>query len=163
MNQEAIKKATKVINQCINFYQKKLTYQLELKSEAEFNNGNLKVPDFVDYERNIEKYEIILSDLLAIVRALNSDKSYVKIFGTAQSRDQLYLETANILRAAGLDFNNISLGDSSYVLSIKEVGSESSQNPSEESYESSESFDDVEQIETQFNQFLTAFYDDIDD
>ncbi len=160
MNQEAIEKATKVINQCINFYQKKLTYQLELKSEAKFNNGNLKNPDFSDYESNIEKYEIILSDLSAIVRALNSKKTSVKIFGTAQNRNQLYVETANILIASGFNPYNISIGNSAYLLSIEGLESEISQNPSEKS---SESFDDVKQIETQFNQFLTAFYEDIYD
>lgn len=46
MKQETIKKAVKVINRSIKSYQKKLTYQLELRIEAKFENGNLEVDDF---------------------------------------------------------------------------------------------------------------------
>ncbi len=50
-------KAVKVINRSIKFYKKKLIYQLELRTEAEFNNGNLGVANFGDYESNITKEE----------------------------------------------------------------------------------------------------------
>ena len=93
MKQETIKKAVKVINRSIKFYQRKLTYQLELRAEAEFDNGNLKIASFGDYESNIQKYEIILADLATIKRAIKNNQTSVKIFGTAENRGYIYKET----------------------------------------------------------------------
>ena len=57
MKQETITRAVKVINRSIKYYQRKLTYQLEQMAEAMFDNGNLDVTNFSDYESNIQKYE----------------------------------------------------------------------------------------------------------
>ena len=105
MKQETITKAVKVINRNIKFYQRKLTYQLELRAEAEFDNGNLKVASFGDYESNIQKYEIILADLATIKRAINNNQTSVKIFGTADNRGYIYIETSNALKKAGFDWD----------------------------------------------------------
>ena len=105
MKQETIKKAVKVINRSIKFYQRKLTYQLELRAEAEFGNGNLKIASFGDYESNIQKYEIILADLATIKRAINNNQTSVKIFGTAENRGYIYKETSNVLRKAGFKYD----------------------------------------------------------
>lgn len=110
MKQETIKKAIKVINRKIKFYQRKLTYQLELKAEAVFGNGNLKVENFDEYVSNIQKYEIILADLATIKRAIKNNQESVKIFGTVDDRDYIYRETESALREAGLDFNGDEFG-----------------------------------------------------
>ena len=75
MKQETIEKAVKVINRNIKHYQRKLTYQLELRAEARFNNGNLEVNSIGDYERNIQRYEIILADLATIKRAIKEQSN----------------------------------------------------------------------------------------
>lgn len=105
MKQETIKKAVKGINRSIKFYQRKLTYQLELRAEAEFGNGNLKIASFGDYESNIQKYEIILADLATIKRAIKNNQTSVKIFGTAENRGYIYIETSNVLKKAGFDYD----------------------------------------------------------
>lgn len=105
MKQETIKRALKVINRNIKFYQKKLTYQLELRTEAKFNNENLKVESFGDYESNIEKYEIILADLATIKRAIKNNKTSVRVYGTAHLRGYMYLETAEVLERAGFEID----------------------------------------------------------
>lgn len=103
MKQEKITKAVKVINRNIKFYQRKLTYHLELRAEAEFDNGNLKVASFGNYESNIQKYEIILADLVTIKRAIQNNQTAVKIFGTANNRGYIYRETSRALNEAGFD------------------------------------------------------------
>lgn len=124
MKQETITKAVKVINQSIKFYQRKLTYQLELRAEAEFNNGNLKVANFGDYESNIKKYEIILADLATMKRAINNNKTSVKIFGTDDCRGYNYTETSNVLKKAGFDYDGDGFTGEIWLLSIKEFEEE---------------------------------------
>lgn len=111
MEQKTITKAVKVINRNTKFYQRKLTYQLELKAEAEFNNCNLKVASFGDYESNIQKYEIILADLAGIKRAIKSNQISVKIFGTADNRGYIYRETLSALKEAGFDIDGDGFGE----------------------------------------------------
>lgn len=110
MKQETITKAVKVINWSIKFYQRKLTYQLELRAEAEFDNGNLEIASFGDYESNIQKYEIILADLATIKRAIKNNQTTVKIFGTAESRGYIYTETSKVLDEAGFYFDSDDFG-----------------------------------------------------
>lgn len=120
MKQETITKAVKVINRNIKFYQRKLTYQLEMRAEAEFDNGNLKVTSFGDYESNIQKYEIILADLATIKRAIKNNQTSVKIFGTAENRSYIYIETSRALREAGFDTDGDGFGGETYLLPIDE-------------------------------------------
>ena len=110
MRQDTIKNAVKVINRKIKFYQKKLTYQLELRAEAEFNNGNLKVDSLGDYESNIQRYEIILADLATIKRAIKDNQTTVKIYGTKDCYDCMYVETESALKKARLDFDGDRFG-----------------------------------------------------
>ncbi len=105
MKQERITKAVKNINRSIKFYQSKLTYQLELRAEAKFDNGNLKIANFGDYESNIKKYEIILADLATIKRAIMNNQTSVEIFGTDDSTGDIYAETSNALKKAGFDWD----------------------------------------------------------
>ena len=123
MKQETIKKAVKVINRSIKFYQRKLTYQLELRAEAEFDNGNLEIASFGDYESNIQKYEIILADLATIKRAIKNNQTSVKIFGTAENRGYIYIETSNVLEKAGFYYDGDFTGKI-YLLSIEEFEEE---------------------------------------
>ena len=106
MKQETIEKAVKVINRSIKFYQRRLTYQLELKAESRVKNGNLKVDSFGDYEHNIQKYETILADLATIKRAIKNNKTNVKIYGIELVDFAFcnYNETMRTLLKAGLDF-----------------------------------------------------------
>lgn len=104
MKQETIMKAVKVINRSIKFYQRKLTYQLELRAEATFDNGNLKVDSFGNYESNIKKYEIILADLATIKRAIKNNQTSVKLWGSAENMSYIYWETCEALKEAGFDF-----------------------------------------------------------
>ena len=106
MKQQSIDKAVKSLNRSIQFYQKKLTYQLELKAEADLQNGNLNVAD-ENYMGNIMKYELILSDLATVKRAIKKGKGEaeveVKIYGTAENRGYLYPEFEKALIKAGFD------------------------------------------------------------
>ena len=120
MNQETINKAVKVINRHIRFYQRRLTYQLEMKVEAKLNNGNLKVAKFDDYESNIKKYEIILSDLATIKRAIKNKKTMVKIIETAQGRGIIYDETSKAIKEAGFDYNVDVFKREIYLCSLEE-------------------------------------------
>lgn len=103
MKKENIIKAVRVINRNLKFYQKKLTYQLELKAEEEFNNANLKVDSLGDYESHIKKYEIILADLATIKRAIKNNNTSIRIYGTADSRNLIYDETLDVLKKSGFD------------------------------------------------------------
>ncbi len=124
MKQETITKAVKVINRNIKFYQRKLTYQLELRAEAEFDNGNLDISSFGEYESNIQKYEIILADLATIKRAIKNDKTSVKIFGTADCRGDTYTETSEVLKKAGFDWDGDGFSGEIWLLSIGEFEEE---------------------------------------
>lgn len=111
MKQETIKKAVKVINRSIKYYQRKLTYQLELRAESELlNNKNLKFKSFEDFEGNIKKYEIILTDLATIKRAIKNNKESVEICGTDFSRGYIYDETQEVLNKAGFDIDGDGYG-----------------------------------------------------
>ena len=101
MKQETIKNAVKVINRSITFYQRKLTYQLELKAESEFNNANLKVASLGYHDAHIKKYECILADLATIKRGIKNDKTSIKIYGTDYNRGYIYKETSDALYEAG--------------------------------------------------------------
>lgn len=104
MTKEIISKAVKAINQGIRDYQRELTYQLELKAEAQLCNGNIVDPSLYYFKSNIEKYEIILADLATIRRTIKKNKTYLKIFGTKENRDYIYAETCEVLKNAGLNF-----------------------------------------------------------
>lgn len=124
MKQETITKAVKVINRNIKFYQRKLTYQLELRAEAEFNNGNLDISNFGEYESNIQKYEIILADLSTIKRTIKNDKTSVKIFGTSDCRGYIYTETSEVLKKAGFDYDGDGFSEEIWLLAIEEFEEE---------------------------------------
>lgn len=124
MKQETITKAVKVINRSIKFYQRKLTYQLELRAEAEFNNGNLEVANFDDYKSNIKKYEIILADLATIKRAIKNNQTSVKIFGTDDCRGYFYTETSNVLKKAGFYYDGDGFTGEIWLVSIEEFEEE---------------------------------------
>lgn len=125
MKQETITKAVKVINRSIKFYQRKLIYQLELRAEAEFDNGNLDITSLGDYESNIKKYEIILADLATIKRAIKNDKTSVKIFGTYDDcRGYIYTETLEVLNKAGFDYDGDEFASEIWLLSIEEIEEE---------------------------------------
>lgn len=124
MKQETITKAVKVINRNIKFYQRKLTYQLELKNEALLENGNIKDDSFNNDEDLIEKYEIILADLATIKRAITNNKTEVKIYGTLNDRSMIYLETSKVLGEAGFDFESDGFGTEIKLISIDELEEE---------------------------------------
>ncbi len=104
MEKQVIDKAVKVIKKAMRRYQRMLTFQLELRAEAKFQNGNLKDVELGDYESNIEKYEIVLSDLATIKRAIkNEQDDYCQVFiqGTADDDESIYKETFDTLEKAG--------------------------------------------------------------
>ncbi|MCI8620663.1 MAG: hypothetical protein HFJ50_02300 [Clostridia bacterium] len=104
MEKQVIDKAVKVINKAMRRYQRMLTFQLELRAEAKLQNGNLKDVELGDYESNIEKYEIVLSDLATIKRAIKNEQGdwcQVLIQGTADDDESLYHETYGTLETAG--------------------------------------------------------------
>lgn len=122
MRKETIKEVVKKLNQSIQFYQRKLTYQLELKAERELVNGNLEFADLMyDYNpEDIEKYLIVIADLATIKRAIKKGNNYVKIIGTANRdncdmMDMLYRETSDSLARAQLEYID------GYIYSIKEI------------------------------------------
>lgn len=149
MKQETIMKAVKVINRSIKFYQRKLTYQLELRAEAEFDNGNLKVANFGDYESNIKKYEIILADLATIKRSIKNNQTSVKIFGAAEKNGGIYIYTLNVLRAAGFDYNGVGFGGQIELFPIEEWD--------EETPNSWSAYDEEEQMAMQLNGLMAEF------
>lgn len=110
MKQETIKNAVKVINRSITFYQRKLTYQLELKAESEFDNANLKVASLGYHDAHIKKYECILADLATIKRAIKNDKTSVRIYGTDYNRGYIYTETSEVLAKAGFGIAGYDFG-----------------------------------------------------
>lgn len=120
MKQETITRAVKVINRSIKYYQRKLTYQLEQMAEAMFDNGNLDVTNFSDYESNIQKYEIILADLATIKRAIKNNKTSVRIFGTYDSRSFIYGETVKVLKEARFDYDGGFTGET-WLFAIDEL------------------------------------------
>lgn len=103
MKNGTIDKAVKSLNKSIKFYQRKLTYQLELKAEAELHNGNLNVANFGNDGMDIMKYQIILADLATIKRAIKAGRDSAIIYGTATHNCYLYIETAEALSKAGFD------------------------------------------------------------
>ena len=109
MNEKTIKKAVWTINKNLSFYQRKLTYQLELRAESEFENGNLNLEaDFYDREfdeNDIKKYEVILADLATIKRAIKSNVTVVRVSGTAQGAAFIYKETTDVLNRAGFTYD----------------------------------------------------------
>lgn len=124
MKNETIKKAVKNINRSIKFYQRKLTYQLELRAEAKLDNGNLKIANLGDYESNIKKYEIILSDLATIKRAIKNNQTSVIIFGTEDSRSYIYAETSNALKKAGFYWDGDGFSGEIWLVCIEELKEE---------------------------------------
>lgn len=94
--------------------------QLEIRAEAEFGNGNLKIESFGNYQSNIQKYEIILADLATIKRAIKNKQTSVKIFGTAGNRSYLYIETSCALGEAGFDFESDGFGAEIVLISLDE-------------------------------------------
>lgn len=106
MKQQTIDKAVKSLDRSIQFYQRKLIYQLELKAEIDLQNGNLNVAD-ENYMGNIMKYELILSDLATVKRAIKKGKGEVEvevnIYGTLENRGYLYPEFTKALTKAGLN------------------------------------------------------------
>ena len=124
MKQETITKAVKVINRNIKFYQRKLTYQLELMNEALLGNGNLKNDSF-DADKNlIEKYEIVLADLATIKRAITNNKTEVKLYGTLNDSSMIYSETSKALGEAGFSFEGDGFGTEISLISIDELEEE---------------------------------------
>ncbi len=111
MKQQTIDKAVKSLNRSIQFYQRKLTYQLELKAEADLKNGNLNVAD-ENYMGNIMKYELILSDLATVKRAIKKGKDEVEvnIYGTLGNRGYSYPEFEKALTKAGLEMDGDGYG-----------------------------------------------------
>lgn len=101
MRQETIEKAVQVINQHIRFYQRKLTYQLELKAETILCNSNLAGANSSRRDLKIKKYEIILADLATIKRSIKMDKTTFRILGTAENRSMIYSETLKAIKKAG--------------------------------------------------------------
>lgn len=158
MKQETITKAVKVINRNIKFYQRKLTYQLELRAEAEFNNGNLDISNFGEYESNIQKYEIILADLATIKRAIKNDKTSVNIFGTADCRGYIYTETSEVLKKAGFDYDGDGFSGEIWLLSIEEFEEEYKNEWVEGTPESWSAYEE-EQMAMQLNGLMAEFED----
>ena len=113
MERQTIEKVVKSLNGSIQFYQRKLTYQLELKAEADLQNGNLNVAD-ENYMDNIMKYQLILSDLATIQRAIQKGEGEgeveVNIYGTAENRGQVYPEFTKALAKAELDMDGNGYG-----------------------------------------------------
>lgn len=130
MKQETIEKAVKVINRSIKHYQKKLTYQLELRAEARFNNGNLEVNSLGDYESNIQRYEIILADLATIKRAIKNNQTNAKIYGTKNCDGFMYIETSDTLKKARLDFD----GDGFEKIFLESIDERKEEQKEEEGY-----------------------------
>ena len=108
MRKDTIKKAVKELNKSIRFYQRKLTYQLELKAEKELGNGNVGFCSLLyDYNPElIEKYEIIIADLATIKRAVKNNEEYVNIIGSPIRNGFIYAETSKSLSRAGIDYDD---------------------------------------------------------
>ena len=111
MRQETIEKAVQVINQHIRFYQRKLTYKLELKAETILCNSNIAGANSSRRDLKIKKYEIILADLATIKRSIKMDKITFRILGTAENMctGMIYVETLKAINEAGflVDGNEI--------------------------------------------------------
>lgn len=110
MKQETIVRAAKSINRSIKFYQRKLTYQLEIRAEHLFNNGNIKVEKLDDYDARIAQYETIIADLATIERAIKVNKTSLKIYGNLRIRGSIYNETVKALKKAGFEVKGYAFG-----------------------------------------------------
>lgn len=97
MTEERSKRLVKVLRRYIKEYQQKLTFQIECEAESLFKDGSR-----YDAEKR-KKYETILSDLATIKRAVEKGENTIEIYGTADSRNELYWETKKILTKAGID------------------------------------------------------------
>lgn len=104
MKKETTKKAVEIINRSIKYYQRRLTEQLEIRAEIELENGNLKKDAFGNYKEKIQKYEIILTDLATIKRAIRKNKTSVRILETNRSRKTIYAETSREIKKAGFEY-----------------------------------------------------------
>lgn len=109
MKQQTIDKAVQSLNRSIRDYQRKLTYQLELKAEADLQNGNLKVVD-ESYMSNIMKYELILADLATIKRAIKNNKTEMEVYGVVGNRGRMYSEVEKALTIAGFFIDGTGYG-----------------------------------------------------
>ena len=86
MKRKTIYRAVNVINRYISMYQERLLYYLELKAELKLENGNIEASDtFQNYESDIERYEIILADLVTIKRAIEKGKVSIRTYESADS------------------------------------------------------------------------------
>lgn len=114
MKQQTVDKVVNSLNRSIQVNQKRLIYQLELKAEANLQNGNLKVED-ESYMSNIMKYELILADLASVKRAIikkgtKEVEVEVKIYGTLENRGNVYPEFSKALIIARLDMDGDGYG-----------------------------------------------------
>lgn len=140
MKEKTIEKAVKVINREMRTYQRQLSYQLELKAEAEFHNGYLEDVSYGDYESNIKQYEIILAELATIKRAIRNNETSVKSYGAFCSRDDVYTQTSEVLKKAGFDIQSDGFGK--YELFSIEEFEEECEKELKEFEECSEIYDD---------------------
>ena len=102
MKPETIKRVVDVLNRYIKYYSWKLLTCLEIKAESEFRNGNLDLKHSGEYETDIKRYEIILSDLLSVKRAIKNGVYKIKLYGTLTDRDYVYPETLRVYKKAGI-------------------------------------------------------------
>lgn len=89
MTQERMQWTVKVIGRSIRYYQKKLTYQLELEAEEMFHNGLRKCNEIGDLESNIKTYETIIADLATIWRAISKGINHAGIYSIDEETEDL--------------------------------------------------------------------------
>lgn len=110
------KNLTSGLNRVIKEYQQKLTYQLELKAEAELGNGNVGTYKASYYESNIVKCEKIIASLATIKRALEKNRKSVKI----AKNDEYRREITDAMYVADFgDFSILSNNDGELELHFK--------------------------------------------
>lgn len=95
MKQTTIDKAVKVFNRSIKFYWRTINRQ----------RSNTKVKSFRNYVANLERYQIILADLITIRKAIQKNETEMVIYGTAESRSYVYNETLRVICKAGFDYD----------------------------------------------------------
>ena len=86
MKPTQIDNAVKVLNRNIKFYRRTINRQQNAKGKS-----------FKHYETNLEKYRIILADLIAIREAIQKNETGIGLRGTAENSYSIYRETMSVL------------------------------------------------------------------
>ena len=99
------KEVLDIIRKNIKRYRNNLICEFVAEEKGMTKKVELKSQEGVDDQDNIEKYKTILTDLAIVRRAIENNCSSVVILGSAQATGHLYIETENILKEMGFQFN----------------------------------------------------------